>query len=233
MKQFVLYVFALLAISSCEQKSGSGNIVTEKRKTGDFKGISAGGAFEVEVKNGPVTEVVVEADDNIIGLIETEVDGDELKIRTKDGVHFNDAHFKVFVTAPEINSVKSSGASDIKIIDKVKSNGKVSFDVSGAGKISGAVDAPEVDAEISGAGKIELSGNTRDYKAEISGSGELSTENLKSENTDVSVSGAGTARVHASVTLKAHASGAGNVYHRGGARVEQHSSGAGNVNKED
>ena len=68
MKQIAFYLLAVIILGSCDQMSGSGNIVTEKRETGDFKGISAGGAFEVEVKMGPVTEVVVEADDNIFPI---------------------------------------------------------------------------------------------------------------------------------------------------------------------
>ncbi len=233
MKQFAVYVLAIFTCFSCNQMDGSGNIIREKRQTGDFQGISVGGSFKVEVRNGPNTEVEVESDDNIINMIETEVRNGVLRIRTKDGSGFHNAHFKVFITAPEIRTVKSSGASDIEFKDPIKSNSKVSFDVSGAGSIDGMVDAPEVSAEISGAGNIKLSGRTRDYDANVSGSGDLKTADLRSENTEVRVSGAGTARVHASVFLKAHANGAGNVIYNGGARVEQKTSGAGSVKKDD
>ena len=233
MKQIGFYLLAIVFLCSCDQMSGSGNIVTEKRETGDFKGISAGGAFEVEVKIGPDTEVKVEADDNIMQYIETEVRGGVLRIETQDGINFNDAHFKVYVTTPELNRVNSSGASHVVLKDPIRSKGRISLDVSGAGRINGSVDAPEVDAEVSGAAKIELSGKTRNYKARVSGSGDLRTSELKSESTDVEVSGAGNAQVHASVSLKANASGAGNIHYRGGAAVQQNTSGAGNVKKVD
>ena len=229
MKQLLFFAIVLISFASCHQLRGSGNIVKEKRQTGDFSGISAGGAFEVELKNGATREVEVEADDNIIGYIETEVRGNVLRISTKEGVNFNDAHYKVYVTAPEINSVKSSGASDIKIKETLKSANKISFDVSGAGNISGIADAPEMGAEITGAGNISLSGRTRNYTAKVSGSGNLKTGDLQTETTDVRVSGAGNAWVYASVRLKANASGAGNIHYKGGAQVEEHSSGAGNV----
>jgi putative autotransporter adhesin-like protein len=229
MKQILLFSIVLFMLASCQQMHGSGNIVKEKRETSDFTGVSAGGAFEVEIKNGPAREVEVEADDNIMKYIETEVRGGVLRINTKENVNFNDAHFKVYVTAPEINSVKSSGASDIKIKETLKSPNKISFDVSGAGNISGIADAPEIDAEISGAGNITMSGRTRNYTAKVSGSGNLKTGDLQSETAEVRVSGAGNAWVHASVRLKANASGAGNIHYKGGAEVEQHSSGAGNV----
>ncbi|MEO6548919.1 MAG: head GIN domain-containing protein [Ferruginibacter sp.] len=232
MKYLLFGFFTLAVLASCNQRSGSGNIVTEKRNTGDFKGISVGGAFEVELKSGAMTEVIVESDDNIIHDIETKVSGDVLKIRTRNGHGFNNAHFKVYVTAPEINSIDISGAANIKATDPLKSTRKISFDISGAGGCKAEVDAPEVFAEISGAGNMELRGKTKDYKAKVSGSGDLKSADLKSENTNVDASGAGTARVHASVSLKADASGAGNIYYRGGANVQIKTSGAGNIKNE-
>lgn len=232
MKHLLFFFFTATLFTACNQRTGSGNIVTEKRQTGDFTGISVGGAFEVEIKNGPTTEVTVESDDNIIELIETKVSSGVLKIRTRNGGGFNNGHFKVYVTAPEIHSIDVSGAATVNVDDALKSRQKVSLDLSGAGHIKAMVDAPEVYAEISGAGNMELSGRTKDYKAKVSGSGDLKSASLKSENTDVDVSGAGTARVHASVTLKAEASGAANIYYNGGATVQQKTSGAGNVKSE-
>ncbi|MEO7767798.1 MAG: head GIN domain-containing protein [Ferruginibacter sp.] len=232
MKQLMVCFFALVVFASCNQRRGSGNIITEKRNTGDFSGISVGGAFEVEVKSGPSIEVVVESDDNIIRFIETKVSDGILKIRTKNGTNFNNAHFKVFVTVPEINSMQISGAANVKVKDQLNSHQKISLNVSGAGRLEATVDAPEIYAEVNGAGKIELSGRTRNYKAHVSGSGNLKSANLKSENTEVEASGAGSARVHASVTLRADASGAGNIYYRGGANVQQKTSGAANIKNE-
>ena len=229
MKQFVFYGFIMIMLSSCMMRTGSGNIVTEKRQTGSFKGISVGGAFEVDIKNGPETEVIVESDDNIIKYIETKVSGDVLKIRTKDGPGFSQATFKVHITSPEVNLIHVSGASNVKATSQLKSTGKISLDVSGAAGIKASLDAPEIDSELSGAGNIELEGRTRDYKARVSGSGNLKSADLLSEHTNVSVSGAGTARVHASVSLKANASGAGNIHYKGGASVEQKTSGAGSI----
>ena len=59
MKNLLILATLIFSISSCNQITGNGNIVTEKRKTGDFKAITVGSAFEVELKSGPVTEVIV------------------------------------------------------------------------------------------------------------------------------------------------------------------------------
>jgi carbon monoxide dehydrogenase subunit G len=173
--------------------------------------------------------VVVESDDNIIKYIETNVSGNVLEIKTNHSMGFNNAHYKVFITAPAINSIEASGAANIKAKDQLKSSGKISFDISGAAEVTASVDAPEVEVEISGAGNMDLSGRTRSYKAKVTGSGDLKAADFLSENADVDVSGAGSAKVHASVSLKAEASGAGNISYKGGASVQQKTSGAGTI----
>ncbi len=232
MKKLVILAAMIAAFTSCRHLSGSGNLVTEKRQTDGFKGIEAGGAFEVELKTGPVLSVEIESDDNLIKYVETRVSGGVLKLNTKGNLSINNGHFKAFITVPEIKSIKCSGAASVKAVDLLTCAGKMSLEVSGAGGIKAEADAPEIEAEASGAGNIELSGRTRNFTAKASGSGDIKTKNLKSENTDVTVSGAGTAHVYASVSLKAEASGAGNIYYNGGGSVQQKVSGAGSIKPE-
>ena len=102
MKQTLIILFSLITLASCRYTTGSGNLVTETRPAGNFNGISVGGGFEVEVKIGPVTSVVVEADDNIIKYIETSTSGNTLKIRTEDLHNYSDVHMKVYITTPSL-----------------------------------------------------------------------------------------------------------------------------------
>jgi len=232
MKQIVFFAFSLVVLNSCRQIRGSGNIVTETRTTGDFTGISAGGAYEIEIKNGPVTEVKVEADDNIIKYIETRVSGNTLHIKTKDGVNFNDGHFKVYITAAEIRKINGSGAANIDFKSILKNEDKITLEAAGAASIDGEVDAPEI-VEASGAAKIKLSGRTRNYKTEASGSADLKTGELMSETTKVHASGAATAHVYSSVSLNADADGAASIYYSGAGSTVVKTSGAANIKKDD
>lgn len=233
MKQLLLFAAIITALTSCRRIHGSGNIIKEKKQVDNFKGISAGSAFEVELKTGPAFSVEIETDDNLMGLVDTRVNGDVLRIETKGSYNINDGHFKAYITAPEINSIKSSGAATVKALDVLKSPRKIRFDASGAGNITAQVDAPEIETEASGAGNIELSGKTKDYKADASGAGNIKTKNLQTENAVVEASGAGNVHVRASVSLNANASGAGNIYYSGGGNVISKSSGAGSIKKEE
>jgi len=233
MKQIISFVFLLVVLSACHRIKGSGNIVTENRSTGDFTGVSAGGAFEVELKTGPNTEVRVEADDNLMKYIETNVSGNVLHINTKNGINFMDGHYKVFVTSPEINYVNSSGAANIKIINTIKNSDRIKVEASGAASVDGEVDAPKITTEASGASNITLSGRTMNYDAEASGSATIKTEELMSETTKVHASGAANAHVYISVSLDADASGAANIFYKGSGNIVKKTSGAANVKKDD
>jgi Putative auto-transporter adhesin, head GIN domain len=234
-KQSIMMTFAVFSLFSCfrwKTITGSGNIVTEKRELGTFSGVSASGIASVEVKNGPVASVTVEADDNLLPYIDTDVKGGILRVRMKSFSNLKNCTYKVYVTAPAFNKITSSGAANITSNDVIKNETAVSLSSSGAGSMNLSLDAPEVDASSSGAGNTILKGRTRNFSADLSGAGTINSFELLSENATVEVSGAGDIKVHASVKLKAKASGAGGVTYRGAAVVEQKTSGAGNVQKE-
>lgn len=229
----IISVVVLIVLSSCHQIQGSGNVVTENRSTGDFTGVSAGGGFEVELKTGSVTEVRVEADDNLMKYIETRVSGNVLHINTKSNTNIMDGHYKVFVTSPEINFINSSGAASVHIINVIKNDEKIKLEASGAASINGEVDAPKISADASGAANITVSGRTRDYDAEASGSATIKTSDLMSETTKAHASGAANIHVFTSISLNADASGAASISYKGAGNVVQKTSGAANIKKDD
>lgn len=236
MKQLFSFAMLLLSFTACrnfKQIRGSGNIISENRQTGNFKAISVGGSFEVELKNGPVTEVKVEADDNIIKYVDIHVSGNNLKIETKGINNLNQAHLKVYITSPEINQIKSSGAATVNIKNVLKNEDKIDLDASGAANINGEVDAPQINTEASGAANIEITGRTKTYKVNATGSGTVKSSGLMSETTNAHASGAGTVYVYSSVSLDADASGAGTVHYKGGGSLSQKVSGAGSIKKDD
>jgi len=229
MKIIAMMLIAMISLTACKYTTGSGNIVTEKRVTGNFDGIVVEGGFEVTLKNGPVTEVVVESDDNILKYIETVVQGGVLKIRIKHLHSFGDVHLRVMIISPVINSVVANAGSDVKGTGELRSDAKMSFKASSGSSISFSIDAPETDVELGSGSTIELRGRTKDYTAQVGSGAELKSGKLLSENATVSVSSGGSANVHASVTLKARASSGGSIKYHGGAALDRSESSGGQV----
>jgi hypothetical protein len=184
---------------------GSGNIVNEKRNLGDFNAIEVGGVFEVEVVAQKEFSVEVEADDNLLQFIKTEVNGDTLEIKTTKRISpKNTIHVRI--SAPNIENLQVSGVSKVSLANLKN-------------------DSLKVDA--SGASKIKVDGETGNLEVELSGASRLDAENLKSENANVDGSGASSASVNVSGDLKADLSGASKVTYSGNPRnLEKSTSGA-------
>jgi hypothetical protein len=233
MKQLLLLCTTLIVLNSCHVTTGSGSVISEKRQVGNFTGITASQSIDVEVTIGSVTDVRVEADDNIIKHVITDVSGGVLKIRIEDMVSLNNANIKVFVTTPGLKSIEASSSADVKVLGVIKSDGKISFDASSSADIEAEVDAPEVSAEVNSSGSVTLSGRTKNFTADASSSGDIKSAGLLTENTTASANSSGSVDVHASLMLKADASSGGDITYRGGAAVKKDENSGGSVEKKD
>ncbi len=189
---------------------GSGTSKTETRNVSVFNKIEASGAINVEVfvQNG--FSVEVQADDNLLANIKTEVSGDTLKIYSEDSISPK-TRINVKISMPEIENLEVSGASS-GIMSNVK--------------------ADSLELKASGASKIKIDGTAKDLEADASGASTIDAENLKVENAKVDASGASSAAVSASNELKVEASGASKISYVGEPKnIKQNSSGASSVAK--
>lgn len=232
MKKLLFLVCAAAVFSSCHHLTGSGNIITEKRQTGDFDAISASGGIQVELKNGS-TSVQVEADDNILPYLYTRVSGGKLKIYLREHLSISNAHIKVYISASGITSLNASSASEIRGTDVLSGVDKLELDVSSAGRINAEVDAPQVSIESSSAGEINVKGRTKSLKASCSSAGNIHASDLFSETTQVEASSGSQADVRASVSIHGNASSGGDINYWGGGNTVLNTSSGGSVHKRD
>jgi hypothetical protein len=189
---------------------GSGTSKTEQRNVSGFREIEAGGAVNLEVDAGNEFSVTVEADDNLLQYIKTEVNGNSLKIYS-EGKISPTAKLNVKISMPALEGLDISGASDAKVVN---------------------VKADSFELKASGASEITINGEANDLKAEASGASEINAENLRAENATVDASGASSAIVSANDTLDVEASGASKIYYTGEPKnIKQNASGASSINK--
>lgn len=233
MKKLLIFAISSIALFSCGPAiNGSGKITTEKRNTGNFTGVSTSSSIDVDVKIGNTYEVLVEADDNVIQYVSTEVVDGVLKVRYKENISLRNADVTVHVTAPTLEKLIASSSGSI-VVEGVLSNvQKIDFKATSSAEIEAAVDAPNIGADANSSGTINLKGRTQTFKAEVSSSGQIEAYELLSENTIGQASSSGTANVHASVKLNGQASSSGIIRYRGGAAVTKAESSAGSVEKE-
>lgn len=213
--------------------NGNGVVKSQQRALSDFDGIRVQGGMDVVLIPGAQYSVRVEADENLLPHIVTELDGDVLEIGPENKVNLrSDRGIKIYVTAPLFNVVAVNGSGSITSQARIRADQKMKAEISGSGDIRLEVDAPEIDMDIDGSGNVILSGNTRRFKSDINGSGEVRAFDLLSEETEVQISGSGDAQVFASKQLGISINGAGNVDYKGNPpSLNQNVSGAGSVRK--
>lgn len=217
-----------------ERVRGNGNLKTEDRQAANFTSVSSFGEYDVYLSQGASYSVRIEAEDNLLPYIETQVDGDVLKIRTKDGYWLsNTTNLKVYVSAPAFTKVKTFGSGNIFSQGKLNNTSAIELEVAGSGDIKVDLNAPEVRADLQGSGNINLGGETRSFTGSILGSGDIRAGELKSESANVDITGSGNAEVYASVKLDVDIKGSGDVKYRGAAQISSNVAGSGSVKKVD
>jgi hypothetical protein len=235
---FILVVISMLAIFAVSCKwtigfvRGSGNIETEERNVSDFHKVHLSGVGNLIISQGEKESLTIEADDNIIPLIETDVFGERLTISFKRGYNFiPSAKIKFYLTVVDLDEISLSGAGDIDCEDFRTES--LEFKVSGAGDLNFNASAERIEVSLSGAGNITLSGKVDSQNIEISGAGKYNGENLESRKCEITVSGAGSATVNVSEELNVEINGVGNVYYTGSPQVTQDISGLGRIKSVD
>ncbi len=239
MKKTAVLLVAIMAITSTSCViggwdtgiTGNGNVVEEIRDISGFTGVHLSSGIDVLLSEGEEFEVRVEADENLLDVIETELKGDMLVVGT-DRVNIRKAKAKrVHVTLPRLETLKITSAGDCE--------GQTPFHcddleliISSAGDLLLEVEADRIDLDISSSGDARLSGKAEVFNVSLSSAGDLHAFDLVAGKVDVDVSSAGDARVHATEEISMSATSAGDIHYMGGARVvHSHKSSAGDIIK--
>ncbi len=187
---------------------GSGVMATETRDLKGFKAIDVSGVFQVEIVAQKDFSVQVEADDNLLQYIKTEVDDGVLEISTTKRIKSHSG-LKIRISAPDIEKIEASGVAKVNV-SNVKNAG--------------------LNVDTSGASKVELAGETDKLVIEVSGASKIEAENLKARAATVDASGASKINIFATESVRADASGASKITYTGGATdVVKKTSGASSV----
>jgi hypothetical protein len=211
---------------------GSGNVETEERAIGGFSRIDLSGVGDVEVEFGNAPALRVEAEDNLLPLIVTEVVGSTLRIRFKENTNPSPTEpIRYFLTAVSIDGIDASGLGSVQTPPIEAAD--FSVNISGAGDVNlASLDAGSLDVDLSGLGSLKVDGGSvARLNVNISGGGGVDTEGMEAQEAFADISGLGGATIRVQEHLQVDISGTGSVKYYGSPTVEENVSGLGNVEK--
>lgn len=207
-------LMAALLCASCIRPGveGSGNVITESREVSGFNEIVLGGTGRVVVEVTGSESLTIEAEDNIMPLLETKVRDGRLRLETNRSI------------SPTVEIVYTITAANLE--------GLV---ISGSGIVEAdAIDGTDFRVDISGSGDVDAEGTLGGLLSiSISGSGEFDGESLTAPEGTVDVSGSGNAVVNVTDDLEVSVSGSGDVEYLGAPSVDSDVSGSGAVTQRD
>jgi hypothetical protein len=223
-----VFCFTMFSCDSYHRVKGNENPVVENRSISGFDQVNASSDFQVEIYYDSIFNVAVNAEENLIHYIKTDVSGNVLHIGVKN--HCNlDPNYPIIVRVylPVLTATHLSGSGSISV-DTFNVE-QLDADISGSGNISIISYTHRITASVSGSGEFNLSGTSDEADFDISGSGDIRSLNLMTKNCSAKISGSGNIYTSVSDLLDVNISGSGDVYYSGSPVIDISISGSGSV----
>lgn len=212
---WVAALLVSLLVCACDLLStgnvvvGSGKAAEETRPVGQFDAIDLSRSGQLVFRQGDSESLTIKADDNVLPLLTSTVQGGELHLGVRNNVSLQ-THLPIVytVTARNLKAVHLSGSGSAKL---------------------DSLSADRLEVRISGSGDVAASGRVRQQTVSISGSGSYHGAACQGAAADVHISGSGNVIVNVSDHLDAHVSGSGDINYLGHPSVNTDINGSGRV----
>jgi hypothetical protein len=193
------------------ETNGAASVASESRDVSGFDEVELRGVGNLSIEQTGGESLTVEAEEDILPKLMTEVVNGRLIIGPEPGTTVRaDEQINYELTVENLNALEVSGAASVE---------------------ADGIDTDRLAVTVGGAGTITTGGDADEQEVSVSGSGVYRAEDLESREAKISVAGAGSAVVNASEGLEADVSGAGSVEYVGDPTVERDVSGAGRISK--
>jgi hypothetical protein len=232
---FVIPLILILFVSSAcgfsvnlNVEQGSGVIVKETRDVNGFDRVSLSGIGDVTLVQADNEALEIEAEDNVISNITTEVRDGTLYIGFGQKSVIPTKPIRFYLTMRDIHGLETKGISNIKS-DEVQTD-KLEIGISGTGNIDiERLVAESLTVNVSGAGNFTCGGQVDQQEINLSGAGNYNGEDLQSKETKVTITGLGKVTVWTTENLDVTISGGGEVDYYGSPQISQQISGLGEL----
>ena len=228
----ILLIVGITVTSSAQKISGNGNVVKQDRSVEPFSEIDIGGVLNVYLEQGDTESLVVEADENLLDLIETENRGNTLIVRLKKGVELKKAEQKdVYITLRTLNRLEIGGVVHVESTTPLETD-NLDLEIGGVSQTDLEVRCDQLTVRAEMVGALTLSGEVREARIKNGGVGSLKAFDLKVDKLTITNSGVGSAEVQAQDEISITSSGVGSVRYKGDPIVKElTTSGIGKVKK--
>ncbi len=211
---------------------GSGKVITQTREVKDFTAVHVDYPASILIRQGNAETFTIEAEDNVVAAIRTQVTNHVLEIDSVPGPRVYIAPtrpVKITITVKDLGDLDFNSAGDITIQGLQTQDLQVRLDGAGSIKLTDTKLGSLV-ASLQGVGSMQANGTVQDLTVNVDGMGSFNGPQLRSQVATVNLNGLGSADIWADDQLTASVNGMGSVNYSGGAQVTKSVNGLGSVN---
>ncbi|MEH6512927.1 head GIN domain-containing protein [Maribacter arcticus] len=210
-------------------EKGNGVVVEETREiTEEFTVVSASEGIDVFVTQGSDFDISVEADENIMDLIGTDIKNGKLKIHAIENI--GRATKKVYITLPKVSGLHASSGANLTAENMIQSE-KLEVDASSGAMLNANVNVSDMEIDASSGANITLSGSAKEVYVDGSSGANIKANDLMTLICNADASSGANVSIHVKDKLTAEASSGGNISYKGEPSVQKNKSVSGSVHK--
>lgn len=228
--KIIVSTLASLLLFSCQIEQGSANVITQTREvTESFDKISVSDGIDVILTQSQTASIQVEADDNLINHIRTNIAGGTLYIEVKKQGLMDFTEKNVRVTLPSLTKISASAGSDVKSTNEFRAE-VLDLSASAGSEIEVSTSADRITAVCSSGSEIALTGMALYFEGQASSGSKIKASRLLCNEVTASASSGSDIDVHPIKELRATASSGASVdYYKNPERISQNSSSGGSI----
>lgn len=224
----------LITTSSCFMDvlggiKGNGEVVSEDRTiSSNFSEIIVQQGIQVYLTQGNSTSLKIEADENILDILRTEVKNNQLKIYFDKNV-YKASSKNVYVTANNITKIETSSGAAVKTENTIDTK-SLNLDSSSGSYIKIYVNADNISSSSSSGAGIHIYGKSKQFSASASSGSSIDADKLETINTTAQASSGANINVNVTGKLTANASSGGDIDYEGSpTQVNKNTSSGGSI----
>lgn len=171
---------------------GSGHVTTEERTVSDFTRVTLAGIGHLHVEQGDQESLRIEAEDNLLPYLETEVHNGELQIGSRPGVALHPTQpLDFYVTVKTVEALTLAGSGEVTAPALHTDDLAVTLSGSGQMTVTDLQAKGTLTAEISGSGALVITGQAQAQEIILSGSGKYTGQVEEMDALTVQLTGSG------------------------------------------
>lgn len=234
-KQLFLVLFiAALALVACtvnmESVRGSGTVASESRPVAGIRGVTLATLGDMTIELGEQESLTIEAEDNLLPYLETEVRGGILTIHNTAGKSLLPTKpVRYYLTVTSLETLETTSSGNIAAPAMQADRFTAAINSSGDLHLAG-ITADRLEVEISSSGDLTIdAGQVVHQEVTLSSSGNYEADDVRCQVANVRLSSSGQATVWVTDNLEANLSSSGNVNYYGRPEINETMSSSGKV----